>query len=149
MRRRTGTLVFEDLGGLGKVMPFAGFVFGLAAFAAIGLARLREFRRRSDDFLRRVSRRRGPGSGSTSFQIATVLALWGVVISAVYMLRAYRAVFMGRPGRSEWSGLPISRDSCGCPIILLDRRTALWSASFRNHSSDLSRRRSARYFAAK
>jgi NADH-quinone oxidoreductase subunit M len=29
------------------------------------------------------------------FQIATVLALWGVVISAVYMLRAYRWTFMG------------------------------------------------------
>jgi NADH-quinone oxidoreductase subunit M len=26
---------------------------------------------------------------------ATVLALWGVVISAVYMLRAFRAVFKG------------------------------------------------------
>jgi NADH-quinone oxidoreductase subunit M len=29
------------------------------------------------------------------FQIATVLGLWGVVISAVYMLRAYRKTFMG------------------------------------------------------
>src|SRR5439155_25841165 len=29
------------------------------------------------------------------FQIATILALWGVVISAVYMLRAYRSAFMG------------------------------------------------------
>jgi NADH-quinone oxidoreductase subunit M len=29
------------------------------------------------------------------FQIATVLALWGVVISTVYMLRAYRKTFMG------------------------------------------------------
>ena len=26
-----------------------------------------------------------------------ILALWGVVISAVYMLRAYRAIFMGEP----------------------------------------------------
>jgi NADH-quinone oxidoreductase subunit M len=29
------------------------------------------------------------------FQIATVLGLWGVVISTVYMLRAYRQIFMG------------------------------------------------------
>ena len=27
--------------------------------------------------------------------MATLLALWGVVISAVYMLRAYRQIFMG------------------------------------------------------
>ena len=28
-------------------------------------------------------------------QVATILALWGVVISAVYMLRAYRQTFQG------------------------------------------------------
>ena len=28
-----------------------------------------------------------------------VFALWGVVISAVYMLRAYRAIFLGEPGK--------------------------------------------------
>src|SRR6266516_3595580 len=37
LRKRTGTLLLEDLGGLGKVMPFAGLAFGLGAFAAIGL----------------------------------------------------------------------------------------------------------------
>ena len=34
-----------------------------------------------------------------NFQLATIFALWGVVISAVYMLRAYRAIFMGEPGK--------------------------------------------------
>ena len=28
-------------------------------------------------------------------QIACILAIWGVVISAVYMLRAYRSIFQG------------------------------------------------------
>src|SRR5262249_30188336 len=37
IRRRTGTLAFSELGGLAKVMPFAGFAFGVAASAAIGL----------------------------------------------------------------------------------------------------------------
>src|SRR5205807_6354760 len=37
LRQRTGTLVFDELGGLARVMPFAGLAFGLAAFAAIGL----------------------------------------------------------------------------------------------------------------
>jgi len=34
IRNRTGTLAFEELGGLAKVMPFAGLAFGFAAFRA-------------------------------------------------------------------------------------------------------------------
>ena len=37
LRRRTGTLAFDELGGLARVMPFAGLAFGLGVFAAIGL----------------------------------------------------------------------------------------------------------------
>src|SRR6266699_1626376 len=37
VRKRTDTLILDELGGLGKVMPFAGLAFGLGAFAAIGL----------------------------------------------------------------------------------------------------------------
>jgi len=37
IRNRTGTLLFDDLGGLAKVMPFAGLAFGLGAFAAVGV----------------------------------------------------------------------------------------------------------------
>src|SRR6202043_1620035 len=37
IRKRTGTLAFDDLGGLAKVMPIAGLAFGFAAFATIGL----------------------------------------------------------------------------------------------------------------
>src|SRR6266436_556030 len=43
IRNRTGTLLFDDLGGLGKVMPFAGLAFGFATFAAIGLPGLANF----------------------------------------------------------------------------------------------------------
>src|SRR5437773_2954316 len=39
LHKHTGTLILDELGGLGKVMPFAGLAFGLGAFAAIGLAR--------------------------------------------------------------------------------------------------------------
>ena len=38
------------------------------------------------------------GEGFDSLQIATVLALWGVVISSVYMLRGYRRIFLGQTG---------------------------------------------------
>jgi NADH-quinone oxidoreductase subunit M len=37
-------------------------------------------------------------SGLGPVQIATIIALWGLVISAVYMLRAYRRTFQGSGG---------------------------------------------------
>jgi NADH-quinone oxidoreductase subunit M len=79
--------LLEDLGGLGKVMPLAGLAFGLGAFALDRTTGLRQFQRGSDGLLRRVPQR-FEMNGFHIFQVATVLALWGVVISAVYMLRA-------------------------------------------------------------
>jgi NADH-quinone oxidoreductase subunit M len=94
VRQRTGTLVLAELGGLAKVMPLAGFAFGLATFAAIGLPGFANFAGEVMIFFGAFH------NGAEMerfhiFQIATLLALWGVVISAIYMLRAYRAVFMG------------------------------------------------------
>ena len=91
---RTGTLVFSDLGGLGKIMPFAGFAFGIATFAAIGFPGFANFAAEVMVFFG-AFRVGADWQSFHIFQIATVLALWGVVISAVYMLRAYRAIFMG------------------------------------------------------
>jgi NADH-quinone oxidoreductase subunit M len=47
-----------------------------------------------------------------------VFALWGVVMSAVYMLRAYRAIFLGEPARDmlTWTD-PVK--SLRWPVILL------------------------------
>ncbi len=94
VRRRTGTLVLEDLGGLAKVMPFAGLAFGIAAFASIGLPGFANFAGEIMVFFG-AFRNGADMQHFHIFQIATVLALWGVVISTVYMLRAYRAVFWG------------------------------------------------------
>ena len=52
------------------------------------------------------------------FQIATVLALWGVVISTVYMLRAYRKTFMGAMS-DRWKGLIDLRPVLRVPVALL------------------------------
>ncbi len=96
IRKRTGTLVLDDLGGLGKVMPLAGLAFGLGAFAAIGLPGFANFSGEIMIFFGAF--RKGWEIGRFHvFQIATVLAIWGVVISAIYMLRAYRKAFMGTP----------------------------------------------------
>jgi NADH-quinone oxidoreductase subunit M len=52
------------------------------------------------------------------FQIATVLALWGVVLSTVYMLRAYRKTFMGTI-REQWQKLPDLSPGLRVPVMLL------------------------------
>ena len=62
------------------------------------------------------------------FQIATVLALWGVVISTVYMLRAYRKTFMGTV-RNQWQKLPDLRSGLRVPILLL-AAALLWYGFF-------------------
>jgi NADH-quinone oxidoreductase subunit M len=94
VRKRTNTLVMTDLGGLAKVMPFAGLAFGFGAFAAIGLPGFANFAAEVMIFFG-AFRNGFAMERFHIFQVATVLALWGVVISAVYMLRAYRRVFMG------------------------------------------------------
>jgi NADH-quinone oxidoreductase subunit M len=63
--------------------------------------------------------RDGPASLQfSSMQVATIFALWGVVISAIYMLRAYRAVFMGPPGTAV-AGWPDLTQPQRWPVILL------------------------------
>src|SRR6478672_5591291 len=117
LRQRTGTLVFDELGGLAKVMPFAGLAFGFGAFAAIGLPGLANFAGEIMIFF--GSFKNGWAMDRFHiFQIATVLALWGVVISTVYMLRAYRKTFMGALNE-RWNGLVDLRPGLRVPVTLL------------------------------
>ncbi len=127
LRQRSETLHFEDLGGLAKTMPLAGLVFGIAAFASIGLPGFANF---SGEVLVFFGAFRNGANfhGFHLYQIATLLALWGVVISAVYMLRAYRHIFMGElPER--WKALPDLRSSLRWPVAILIAAT-LWVGFF-------------------
>src|SRR5881398_2143250 len=100
IRKRTGTLVFDELGGLAKVMPFASLAFGFGVFAAIGLPGFSNFA--AEIMVIFGAFRNGfDYQHFHIFQWATLLALWGVVISAVYMLRAYRRTFFGNSAKSE------------------------------------------------
>ena len=117
LRKRTGTLVFDELGGLAKMMPFAGLAFGLGAFAAIGLPGFANFAGEIMIFFGAFKNGWEIGRFHI-FQIATVLALWGVVISTVYMLRAYRKTFMGALNE-RWNGLVDLRPGLRVPVALL------------------------------
>ncbi|MDQ6622323.1 MAG: hypothetical protein M3Y86_02405, partial [Verrucomicrobiota bacterium] len=117
VRERTGTLLIEDLGGLGKVMPLASFAFGLGAFASIGLPGFANFSAEVMIFFGAFHN----GADLQRFhifQVATLLALWGVVISAVYMLRAYRGVFLGSM-RPRWASLSDLNTTLRLPAVLL------------------------------
>lgn len=112
IRQRRGTMQLSELGGLGKTMPFAALAFGLATFASIGLPGFANFASETMVFFGawgsrgahvfRVDEITGAlrAGRFDRFQIATVCGLWGVVMSAVYMLRAYRQTFQG-PLRAE------------------------------------------------
>ena len=117
IRNRTGTLLFDDLGGLAKVMPFAGLAFGFAIFAAIGLPGLANFASEIMIFFGAI-RNGWEMQRFHIFQIATVLALWGVVISTVYMLRAYRSTFMGTMNE-RWGKLVDLGAGLRIPVALL------------------------------
>ena len=127
IRQRTGTLLLTDLGGLGQIMPKAAFAFGLAAFASIGLPGFANF---SGEVMVLFGTFRNSANPNhfTIFQIATVLALWGIVMSAIYMLRAYRSVFMGS-FKETWSGLTDLRLSLRLPIGILVA-ISLWLGFF-------------------
>ena len=117
LRRRTGTLAFHELSGLARVMPFAGLAFGFGVFAAIGLPGFANFAGEIMIFFGAF--RNGWEMGRFHiFQIATVLALWGVVISTVYMLRAYRKTFMGTIAE-QWEKLPDLLPALRVPVTLL------------------------------
>jgi len=98
LRQNAPSLAFTSLGGLAKRAPFLGYAFGMAAFASIGLPGFANFASELMVFFGAFGS--GATKASLSFgpkQIATICALWGVVISAVYMLRAYRQMFQGEP----------------------------------------------------
>jgi NADH-quinone oxidoreductase subunit M len=117
LRKQTGTLDYRDLGGLAKSMPLLSFLFGLALYASIGLPGFANFASELLVFFG-AFKTATPGAAFNGYQIATVFALWGLVISAVYMLRAYRSIFFGdRPSR--WANVKDVTLSLGWPVVLL------------------------------
>jgi NADH-quinone oxidoreductase subunit M len=116
LRNFNPSLSLDGFGGLGKTMPFMGVAFGMAAFASIGLPGFANFA--SEVMVFFGAFKPAFTAQTASFQLATAFALWGVVISAVYMLRAYRAIFLGsaKPESASWTDpAPLMR----LPVILL------------------------------
>ncbi|MCW1883383.1 NADH-quinone oxidoreductase subunit M [Luteolibacter flavescens] len=99
IERNTGTLELSDLGGLAKSAPGLAFLFGMVGMASIGLPGLANFAGEVMVFLS-AFRNYVPADGLGPVQITCIIAIWGVVISAIYMLRAYRRIFQGESVRA-------------------------------------------------
>lgn len=94
IERHTGTLELGLLGGLGKKLSWLALLFGVVGMASIGLPGLANFAGEILVFFSGFAAWQA-GQPLGPVQIATIIALWGIVISAVYMLRAYRQIFQG------------------------------------------------------
>lgn len=116
LRESRPQLALDSFGGLAKPMPALAFAFGLAAFASIGLPGFANFASEMTVFF--GAYKPAAGLDSAHFHLAVVFALWGVVISAVYMLRAYRAIFMGKP-EQDVAAWPDPFKALRWPVILL------------------------------
>jgi NADH-quinone oxidoreductase subunit M len=90
--------------------PKLGLLFGFAAMASLGLPGFATFASEIMIFFGAFAR--GNVGGFNWFQTCTALALWGVVISAVYMLRAYRNIFWGARG----SAVKDDTEDLGCDV---------------------------------
>lgn len=117
IENKTGSLELNQLGGLAKNAPSLAFLFGLVGMASIGLPGLANF---AGEVMVFFSGFEGwePADGLGPVQIATIIAIWGVVISAVYMLRAFRNIFQGETVSRTDKVKPLGRDE-KLPAILL------------------------------
>jgi NADH-quinone oxidoreductase subunit M len=91
--QQTGTLEIDQLGGLLKRLPFVGGALLMAAFAGCGLPGFANFAGEVTVFF----------GAWQAFRTVTILACWGaLIIGAVYMLRAVRAILHG-PSDEKWA----------------------------------------------
>ncbi len=91
--QQTGTLQIDQLGGLLRKLPFIGGALMMAAFAACGLPGFANFAGEVTVFF----------GAWKAFRVVAILACWGaLIIGAVYLLRAVRAMLHG-PLLAQWA----------------------------------------------
>jgi NADH-quinone oxidoreductase subunit M len=106
---QTKTRNLDELGGLLKCMPFVGACFMMAAFASAGVPGFANFVAEILVLL---------GSWD-QYRWLTVLAIFGLVITAIYLLKAVRLGFQG-PLDPRFGGLTDARTlSAKFPYVML------------------------------
>ncbi len=85
---QTHTRMLDDLGGMMKVMPFAGTLFIIASMASAGLPGFANF---ASELMVII----GAWESNLWLLIPAILAIWGLVITGVYLLRAVKDAWFG------------------------------------------------------
>jgi NADH-quinone oxidoreductase subunit M len=95
---QTHNRMVPDLSGLARKIPFIGVCMVMAVMASSGLPGFANFVSEVMVFIGAWSQ------GSTLFRIATICAVWGIVVTATYLLWAVRTSFFG-PFDEKWNML--------------------------------------------
>lgn len=106
---RSGTLSMPQLGGIASRLPLLGFVFSVVGLASIGLPGFANFAGEISIFFGSWGAGGGWAWGPLpALSWGVVAAGFGLILSAVYMLRAIKAVFFGPGGIVEVEVAPIA-----------------------------------------
>lgn len=106
---KTHTRMIPDLGGLARKLPFVGVCFVMTALASAGVPGFSNF---VSEFLIFIG-------AWKAYRWPAVLAVVGILFTAVYLLRAVRKVFFG-PLTRNWQDLEDPRGLAGrFPFALL------------------------------
>jgi NADH-quinone oxidoreductase subunit M len=99
---QTHTRMLDDLGGMMKAMPFIGTCFVIASMASAGLPGFANFVSEMMVIL-------GAWQSTTIWsKVPAILAIWGLVVTGVYLLRAVKDAWFGElPAR--WKNLRDAR----------------------------------------
>lgn len=105
---RTHTKMIPDLGGLSKTMPVASAFFIVAAFAGVGVPCMASFWAELLVFVSAVK----------TYPVRGTLAVLGLVVSALFMLRVVQKTFYGEKNE-RWEHIPDVPLFLATPRIIL------------------------------
>lgn len=88
------TRMMYDFSGLAKKLPFVSIAFAIMGFASSGLPGLANFVAELMVFI----------GAFKDYPIQTIIAVFGIIVTATYMLRCLRDVFFREP-MDKWDGL--------------------------------------------
>jgi NADH-quinone oxidoreductase subunit M len=105
---RTHTIYMPDLGGLSKTMPIASAFFIIAAFCGVGVPCMSSFWAELLVFISAVK----------TYPVRGTLAVFGLVVSALFMLRVVQKTFYG-DRNEKWAHIPDVTLVLATPRIIL------------------------------
>jgi NADH-quinone oxidoreductase subunit M len=108
IENRTSSTKIEDFGGLAHQMPRTAAAFLLAGLASLGLPGMFNFVSEFSIF-----------TGSIQvYPVLSVISIFAVVITAIYILRVVQQIFFG-PRNAKWNHIKDAKGIEMVPIVLL------------------------------